>query len=37
MLGRRYGIASLAWGTLAGAFVGHLTLQVIAAGRAGLR
>jgi putative peptidoglycan lipid II flippase len=36
LLGRRYGIASLAWGTLAGAF-GHLTLQLIAAGRAGLR
>ena len=37
LLGRRYGIASLAWVTLAGAFIGHLTLQLIAAGRAGLR
>jgi putative peptidoglycan lipid II flippase len=37
LLGRRYGISSLAWGTLAGAFVGNLSLQLIAAGRAGLR
>ncbi len=37
LLGRRLGIESLAWGTLAGAFVGVFALQLIAAGRAGLR
>ena len=37
LLGRRLGIESLAWGTLAGAFIGNFSLQIIAAGRAGLR
>jgi putative peptidoglycan lipid II flippase len=37
LLGRRLGIASLAWGTLAGAFAGQFLVQVVAAKRAGLR
>lgn len=34
---RRFGIASLAWGALVGAFVGPFLLQLVAAWRAGLR
>ncbi len=37
LFGRRLGIASLAWGSVAGAFVGPFLLQAIAAGRAGVR
>jgi len=35
--GRRFGIASLAWGALAGALVGQFGLLVVAAWRAGVR
>lgn len=37
LFGRRFGIAALAWGTLAGAIVGNFGLQLVAAWRAGLR
>ena len=37
VFGRRYGIASLAWGALAGAFVGQFFVLVVAAWRAGMR
>lgn len=37
IFGRRYGVASLAWGTLAGAIVGPFAIQLVAAWRAGLR
>jgi putative peptidoglycan lipid II flippase len=36
-LGRRMGVAGMAWGTISGCIVGVFGLQVIAAGRAGLR
>src|SRR5438067_1599711 len=35
--GRRYGIASLAWGTLAGAMIGPFGIMFVAAWRAGMR
>jgi putative peptidoglycan lipid II flippase len=37
LLGRWLGTASLAWGALIGAAIGPLAIQMIAAGRAGLR
>ena len=37
VFGRRYGIASLAWGALAGAAVGQFGILVVAAWRAGMR
>jgi putative peptidoglycan lipid II flippase len=37
LFGRRFGIASLAWGALVGAFVGPFLVQLVAAVRAGLR
>ena len=37
LFGRRYGISSLAWGTLAGAIVGPFGIMVVAAWRAGMR
>ncbi|MDB4967488.1 MAG: integral rane protein MviN [Myxococcales bacterium] len=37
LFGRRYGITSLAWGTLAGAIVGPFGIMFVAAWRAGLR
>ena len=37
LFGRRFGIDSLAWGALAGAFVGPFLVQLVAAVRAGLR
>ena len=37
VFGRRFGIASLAWGALAGAFVGQFFVLVVAAWRAGMR
>lgn len=37
LFGRRFGIASLAWGAVGGALVGPFLLQVAAAARAGLR
>jgi putative peptidoglycan lipid II flippase len=37
LFARRFGVASLAWGTLAGAVVGNFGLQLVAAWRAGLR
>jgi putative peptidoglycan lipid II flippase len=37
LFGRRYGVAGMAWGTLAGAILGNFGLQTVAAARAGLR
>jgi putative peptidoglycan lipid II flippase len=37
VFGRRFGIASLAWGTLAGAIVGPFGVMAVAAWRAGMR
>ncbi len=37
LLGKRLGIAALAWGTLAGALIGPFGIQVLAAVRAGFR
>jgi putative peptidoglycan lipid II flippase len=37
LFGRRIGVASLAWGTLVGAFVGQFGILVVAAWRAGMR
>ena len=37
LFGRRYGISSLAWGTLAGAIVGPFGIMAVAAWRAGMR
>ena len=37
LFGRRYGIVSMAWGTLAGAVIGPFGVMVVAAWRAGMR